>query len=249
VASRARGSGASTSQGGTDQAPEPTRRKRGRPRLDGPSPDYVRRQEEIIGTAARVFHERGYESGSLDDVAAALDLRKASLYYYVESKAHLLYLIFDRAISMALQRLDELAEIDDARERLAAFIAHQVSLVATERNLFSVFFDSRPRLEATYEKRILTKERAYMHRFVDAVGNAVDAGVIAKVDSRHGAQAILGMTSWLYKWYDPAKDDVTRLSDDLIAMVITGPVKAGPVKAQRRRKPASTSRTPTSSPK
>jgi AcrR family transcriptional regulator len=209
----------------------------------------VRRQEEIIATAARVFHERGYESGSLDDVAAALDLRKACLYYYVESKAHLLYLIFDRAISMALQRLDELAEIDDARERLAAFIAHQVSLVATERNLFSVFFDSRPRLEVTYEKQILTKERAYMHRFVDAVGNAVDAGVIAKVDPRHGAQAILGMTSWLYKWYDPAKDDVTRLSDDLIAMVITGPPSQGRSRRSGGASRPRPDRTPTSSTK
>ena len=32
----------------------------------------------------------GYEAGSLDDVAAALGLRKASLYYYVERKSDLL---------------------------------------------------------------------------------------------------------------------------------------------------------------
>jgi AcrR family transcriptional regulator len=199
---------------------ETPRRRRGRPRLTGPTVDYTRRREEIIETATRVFHARGYEAGSLDDVAAELDLRKASLYYYVDSKAQLLYLIFDRAISLALQRLDELSQLTDPRDRLAAFIAHQVSIVAEERSLFSVFFESRPRLDADYEDQIRAKERLYLRRFVDAVAAAVGAGVIPDVDPRYGAQALLGMSSWVYKWFDPDADDWEKMAGDFVELIL-----------------------------
>src|SRR5207253_8692552 len=66
----------------------PKRRGPGRPRLLEPSPEYVARREEIVAAAAEVFHEKGYDAGTLDDVADALDLRRASLYYYVRSKAN-----------------------------------------------------------------------------------------------------------------------------------------------------------------
>lgn len=199
---------------------EAPRRRRGRPRLAGPTAEYVRRRDEIIETATRVFHARGYEAGSLDDVAAELDLRKASLYYYVDTKAQLLYLIFDRAISLALKRLDELSQLDDPRDRLAAFIAHQVSLVAGERSLFSVFFESRPRLDADYEEQIRAKERLYLRSFVEAVAAAIEAGVIPDIDPRYGAQAILGMSSWVYKWFDPGEDDWEKMAGDFIELVL-----------------------------
>lgn len=212
------------------QSASAPRAQRGRPRLTEPSPEYIRRRDEIIETAARVFHARGYEAGSLDDVAAELDLRKASLYYYVDSKAQLLYWIFDRAITLALQRLDELSGIDDPAERLGAFIAHQVSVVAEERSLFTVFFESRPRLDSDYEEEIRRKERQYLRLFVDAVADAVEAGVLPPIDPRHGAQAILGMSSWVYKWFDPAGSEWRRVAADFIQLVlrVRVPVEALP---------------------
>lgn len=201
-------------------APAKAPRGRGRPRLTEPSAEFVRRRVEIIETAARVFHARGYEAGSLDDVAAELDLRKASLYYYVDSKAQLLYWIFDRAISLALQRLDELSQIQDPADRLAAFIVHQVSVVAEERSLFTVFFESRPRLDSEYEEEIRRKERRYLQHYVSAVSLAMDAGVLPRMDPRFGAQAILGMSSWVYKWFDPSSDDWRRLASDFIELIL-----------------------------
>lgn len=200
--------------------PETSARRRGRPRQSTPSPEYLRRREEIIETAAEVFHAKGYEAGSLDDVAAVLDLRKASLYHYVDSKAQLLYLIFDRALSLALQRLEELSSLVEPAERLTALIAHQVSVVAQERSLFAVFFESRPRLGADYEDQIRAKERQYLRHYVDAIAAAVEVGVLLPMDPRHGAQAVLGMASWVYKWFDPAVDDWEAVASDFVALVL-----------------------------
>lgn len=200
--------------------PAAPRRGPGRPRLTEPSPEYVRRLEEIIATATVVFHERGFDAGSLDDVAAALGLRRASLYHYVRSKAQLLYLIFDRAITLSLGRLDEMADIADPRQRLATLIAHQVRMVAEEPSLFSVFFDQRPRLDDVFDADILAKERAYVRRVAQVVEAADMGGGAMHIDARHAAHALLGMTSWVYKWMDPTRDDPEEVARTMIGLVL-----------------------------
>ena len=46
----------------------------------------LRRSEEIIDAAARVFAERGYHGTSTQAIADVLGMRQASLYYYFPSK-------------------------------------------------------------------------------------------------------------------------------------------------------------------
>lgn len=195
-------------------------RRRGRPRLAEPTPEYLERREAIIAAAVRTFHTHGYDAASLDDVAAELDIRKASLYHYIDSKAHLLYLVFDRAICRGLQRLEHISTVPDPRERLAAVITHQVELVAEEPSLFAVFFGNRPRLSSDYEADMLAKERRYARHFIEAVDFAAKERVIAAVDPKYGAQAILGSTSWIYKWFRPGIDDWQEVARNFVRLVL-----------------------------
>ncbi len=205
-----------------DGTPQAGTRRPGRPRNRGPSAEYTARLAEIVDVAAKVFKERGYDAGSLDDVAAELNLRKASLYYYVRSKAELLYLIFDKTITSALDSIEKCLSIQDPRERLAALIRHQVIMVASEPSFFTVFFDQRPRLARNYDSEILAKEKQYLRVYQEAVATAVDNGVLAPMSARYGAQAILGMTSWIYKWFDPDRDDPRAFADACVDMIMVG---------------------------
>ena len=188
-------------------AQAPVKRGRGRPRQDGPSTAYLTRQAEIIDTAVTVFGERGYDQASLDDVAAVLGTGRTSLYHYVDSKSHLLYLIFNRAISSTLEEMEVLATISDPAERLRALLKYQITIIAENPKMFTVFFGDRPALDARYEAEIRTKERRLLRQLIEAVKAAADAGLISVADPRLAAQALLGMTSWLHKWFDPGRDD------------------------------------------
>lgn len=199
------------------------RRPRGRPRLTEPSADYLRRLDEIVSTAVEVFRRDGYDTGSLDAVAEQMGLRKASLYHYVDSKAELLYRVFDRAISVALDRLQELTGITDPQDRLRALIRHQVTLMTDQPEMFAVFFDSRPRLAAGYERDIRAKERQYVRIYAEAVETAGHAGVIPLVDARYGAQGLLGMLIWVYKWFDPERDDADQVAQTFIDLILRPP--------------------------
>lgn len=204
----------------SEDSPGAPARKRGRPRHEVPSPEYEAKRHEVVSVASEVFRERGYDAGTLDDVAAAMNLRKASLYYYVKSKARLLRLIFDRAIDKSLEQIEEYIAIEDPRERLEALIRHQANTVTSDPALFAVFFDHRVGLKDDDMTDITSKERQYLRHFIDAVEHAMDAEVIPRADPRMTANTLIGMTSWAYKWMDPRRDDPDVFANMCVQLVL-----------------------------
>ena len=70
----------------------------------------LRRVNEILRVAAEVVAERGYQNASLDEVADRLDLAKASLYHYFDSKQALVSACLDTAAAEVQRRLEAIAQ-------------------------------------------------------------------------------------------------------------------------------------------
>jgi len=68
----------------------------------------LRRVNEILRVAAEVVAERGYQNTSLDEVAERLDLAKASLYHYFDSKQALVAACLDTAAAEVERRLQDI---------------------------------------------------------------------------------------------------------------------------------------------
>ena len=62
----------------------------------------ISKEQEIITVAARLFKEKGYRATTLEDIAAAVGMLKGSLYYYIQSKEELLYIVLLRRRSPRL---------------------------------------------------------------------------------------------------------------------------------------------------
>ena len=70
----------------TEASPWPAGRTRQR--------SHSTKREAVIRAAARAFNERGFHNTSLDDIAAALNVTKPTIYYYVTNKEELLFQCF-----------------------------------------------------------------------------------------------------------------------------------------------------------
>ena len=91
--------------------------------------------------------------------------------------------------------------------------------------MFTVFFGDRPALEERYEADIRPKERRLLRYLIGAVKAAIDAGELVDVEPRMAAQALLGMTSWLDKWYNPTRDDPDTFADVCVNLIFANPSK------------------------
>lgn len=93
----------------------------------------VRKIDEILRATAEVLVQRGYHNTSLDEIADRLDLAKASLYYYFESKDDLVSTCLATCADRVSARLVELAEgVGTPTERLASMVHCQIQLITVE---------------------------------------------------------------------------------------------------------------------
>ena len=101
----------------------------------------LRRINEILRVAAEVVGERGYQNTSLDEVAERLDLAKASLYYYFDSKLELVAACLDTAAAEVERRLEVIvAEGGTPTETLRRLIVEQQVFTTQDRPELSRLF-------------------------------------------------------------------------------------------------------------
>lgn len=83
-----------------------------------------RTRAKVLGSAVRLFGEKGYASTSLDEVAADVGLRKQSLLYYFPTKADLFAAAAAEAAAVMYDAMDGALKANDpgGLDRLPVFI-------------------------------------------------------------------------------------------------------------------------------
>src|SRR5207253_2351748 len=193
-----------------------------RPRQERPSAEYLRRREEIIDAAANVFRVKGYEAGTLDDVAGALGMHPATLYHYIQSKSHLLSLVCARVINVILEALEEIGRIEDPAERMFGLVRCHVDAVIREQVVFKVFLDHQASLEKRDRAALRKLERRYLAAVIATAEAAMDAGLLPHTDPYLGGQVLLGSLTWVYKWFDPKRHDARAYADACVTLLLRG---------------------------
>ena len=51
----------------------------------------IRQRKKILNAAGRLFWQKGFKATTLDDIARAGRINKATIYYYFKNKAFLLF--------------------------------------------------------------------------------------------------------------------------------------------------------------
>jgi len=83
------------------------------------------RRATLVQAAGRLFVEKGYEATTMDEIAAAADFAKGTLYHYFTNKAELLQVLregFEKEIMIRVRSRVESCPADDWRGRLKAWI-------------------------------------------------------------------------------------------------------------------------------
>ena len=183
----------------------------------GRSAGYQDQRELILAHAAGLFARSGYPATSMNQVADACGLSKATLYHYFEDKYALLVSIADSHVSR-LQRIvrEALAESVAPEAQMRELIARLVEEYADAQDAHRVLTEDVKFLQPEDRERILDKEREVVRGFADVVG-------ALRPDLRPAALAtpltmlLFGMINWLFTWMKPGG----RLDYDAIAPIVT----------------------------
>lgn len=164
-----------------------------------------RRQSEILEAAARVFHEKGYESTSIQDIADSVGILKGSLYYYITSKEDLLYEIIQGVHVEGMKNLERIAALDGTPlQKIRAFVVVHFTHNAENLVRMGVFFKDFRSLNGERREVIVEERDMYDSYLRDLIREGQkDGSVCPDLDAKLCAITILGMLNWIYQWYKP----------------------------------------------
>ena len=90
--------------------------------------------------ATKVFARSGYFNSKVADVAREAGVADGTVYLYFKSKEEILRSIFERNTSEAIaEGREELAKIEDPREKLRRIARHHLERLGADRDLAVVF--------------------------------------------------------------------------------------------------------------
>lgn len=185
----------------------------------------------LLGHAARIFAEKGFEGSSMRDISRASRVSLAGLYYYFESKQEILYQIQMQTFSNLLQQLEKrLADTSGPVEGLRELVRNHISYFLSHPWETKVLAHEECAQGEPFRREVADLKRRY-YQVARGIFRELPGNV--RGDRRNERVALLslfGMMNWVYKWYNPKVDPPAyKLADMIFVIFLEG------VAAQRNR--------------
>jgi len=180
---------------------------------------YDDQRELILAQAAALFAKTGYAGTSMNQVAEASGLSKATLYHYYRDKYALLVSITEGHV-LRLQGIvgEAVAEERTPQGQMRVLIRRLVEEYADSQNEHRVLTEDVKFLDDADRKRVLDIERevvAGFARVVIALRPDLEEAALGKPLT----MLLFGMINWLFTWMKPdgalGYDDIAPVVSDL----------------------------------
>lgn len=187
-----------------------------------------RREQEVLDTAARLFHERGYADTAVQDIADELGILKGSLYHYIEVKEDLLFRILVSLHEDTQALMEQVAGAQGLAplERLALYVRTQVQFDLENLSRVAVYYNDYERLSPERQADIVARRRRHEHWVADLIAEAQhDGDADPSLDAPLMSNFIHGAVIWTYRWYRPrGRVSREKVAEACAAFVLRGVV-------------------------
>jgi AcrR family transcriptional regulator len=161
-------------------------------------------RDEILEAAAQIFGQKGFHAASMQDIAQAVNLQKASLYHHVSSKQEVLLAVLDRALDLLIDHMQAVvAQPLPPEEKLRQAMIVYLNVMLEHRDLAAVLLLEHRSLEPELHARHIPRRDRFEKLWRDLILEGQHTGVFTPVDPNLTARALLGVMNWTITWYKP----------------------------------------------
>jgi AcrR family transcriptional regulator len=207
----------------TDLGPSATgrraRRRTKRPRNADPN---ASTRVDILKSAAKAFRKLGYHGATVEQIAAALHMKKGNLYYYFKNKEEILFACHQYSLDQLTHLLEEIQR-SGARsdEKLRRLIVAFVHTILDELHGTALFLDLEA-LTPAHLKAVIVRRDRFEHGVRNVLEEGMADGTFARGDAKLLAFALFGAVNWIPRWFSPqgsasSQEIADRFADYLIS--------------------------------
>lgn len=163
------------------------------------------RWQVILRVATELFNKHGFFATSMQDISDGVGVKKASLYYYVDSKEQLLFEILKDLHhgGIALAEGVNMNTVDPLGE-LRSFLVQLCIYTGKHADRLAIYARDFDRLDQDQQDAILAERRIYYDTVVRLITLAVQQGQVSRqVDILSIAQVVMRGIVSISQWYKP----------------------------------------------
>src|SRR3954462_14786652 len=204
----------STTSPARARKPGRSRRRRKRPRnLDPQASTRV----EILKSAAAAFRSVGYHGATVEQIAAALHMKKGNLYYYFKNKEEILFACHQYSLDRLAQLMASVEHSDlTPEDKLRQLVEAFVHTILDELHGTALFLELEA-LSPAHLKAVIARRDAFEHGVRRVIEEGMGAGVFAPGNPKLLAFALFGAVNWIPRWYNPDGPASSQVIADLFA--------------------------------
>lgn len=159
-------------------------------------------RDQILEVAAQIFRQKGFHAASMQQIADAVHLRKASLYHHVSSKQELLLELLNQAMDLLIEKTSLIfSQPASPADRLHQAIRHYVRALIEHPDLANVLLLEYRSLDPDLRTMHQPRRDQFEGLWRGLIQEGLDAGVFQQTDASICTKAILGSLHWTLIWY------------------------------------------------
>jgi TetR/AcrR family transcriptional regulator, cholesterol catabolism regulator len=218
-------SGESTAAARQQSLKRPRRRAK-RPRNADPN---ATTRVEILKSAAKAFRRLGYHGATVEQIAAALHMKKGNLYYYFKNKEEILYACHQYSLDQLNQLLDEVQHTDaGADTKLRRLIVAFVHTILEELHGTALFLELDA-LSPAHLKAVIARRDEFDHGVRRLLDQGMVSGAFAPGNPKLLAFALFGAVNWIPRWFNPhgtaTSQEIAELFADFFVAGLRAPMR------------------------
>jgi AcrR family transcriptional regulator len=163
------------------------------------------RREYIKHHASLLFSKEGYRGTTTEQICAAAEMNKGTLYYYYASKSDILFDICLSAAESALTSLNAV-RAKNPLEELQGAIGALITYFYSNKNSVDIFYQEEHLLKAEFDedqmRQLRTVQRTIMTRIQEMIVRGMEAGYFKGDDANLSARFLLSSVASSYRWHD-----------------------------------------------
>lgn len=164
---------------------------------------YDDQRDHILARAAELFAHQGFPGTSMNQVAAACGVSKATLYHYMRDKAELLAQIAQGHVARLEALVAEVAvQPLPAEQRLRLLISRFVREYADAQHQHRVLTEDVKFLDTDAQKQVLDGQRRVVRAFARTLVEVRPALADQHLD-KPLTMLLFGMINWMFTWLKP----------------------------------------------
>lgn len=182
------------------------------------------RKKQIVNTAAKLFKARGYSAVTMRDLAAAMDIKAASLYNHISGKQEILtHLILEVAHKFTVGMNRIVSDGDSAFAKAEKLIALHIEIAILHSDALAVLNTDWMHLEGADYDEYITLRKGYEQDFKRILEQGIQAGEFKNLHVETILFNLLSTLRSIYLWI-PKKSatEVADLKNELPAILLTG---------------------------